>query len=373
MHAGLALGASGKDQEAKGQEQVFQHFQIPCHGLALDLTLARDVADVEHRCVRETHRFQKAGKAPNVARPAFELHLFLEIERRIGAQHLVWLRRRHDQGQEPVVERGRELKAGELCGHKWMHAIVQRPACQQINPTTPEFARTRPGQHKALRDWLLDQGMHHIEEFWHALDLVYYDRIAVRCAQHEGAEPLRACAHLPIDVRLQQIYNERLRKLVPEPGRFPSTARPKEEETLGRNREKTTLKFHFASQKGKRDSRIQEEGSGCQGEREGDWPCRRVSWPHRAQSGAGGSEWMIFPYVPNTRSAPARVFGLTSLRDIRCSLLRKICLLCLFLHENSTEIARQLHGAISAGSISSCSPRAEAHTISGVELFLPID
>jgi hypothetical protein len=66
--------------------------------------------------------------------------------------------------------------------------------------------------------------MDHVQEFRDALHLIHDHRFLLGRSQHELSESLRSSAHLAIDVRLQQIDNEGLRKQVSQPGRLARTA-----------------------------------------------------------------------------------------------------------------------------------------------------
>ena len=48
MYRKFPLRPFGKDRQPECQEQVFQYFQIPFHGLAVDLTFPGHSGQVEH-------------------------------------------------------------------------------------------------------------------------------------------------------------------------------------------------------------------------------------------------------------------------------------------------------------------------------------
>jgi hypothetical protein len=76
------------------------------------------------------------------------------------------------------------------------------------------------------------------------------DRVVFRRAQDQVAQPFRSRAHLAVGLRLQQVDEERVRDLVPEPGGLSSPPRAKEKKALGRDPQKTTLYFHFETRNG---------------------------------------------------------------------------------------------------------------------------
>src|SRR5712691_1189646 len=137
-----------------------------------------------------------------------------------------------------------------------MHGLVQCPPGEQVDSSAPELAGTRTSQHKLSGHWLLDQGMDHVQEFRDALHRLHDDRGLLGRPQHELTESLRASAHLAVDVWLQQIDKEGLRKQVPQPGRLTCAARSEYEEAVLGDGQKSPVKFHFAPQSGNSDSRM---------------------------------------------------------------------------------------------------------------------
>ena len=104
MGDGFSFGPAGENRQPKGEQQIFQHLQIPDDGSALHLALAGDLAGVEHGGVRETGRFEESGKIADVAREALGQHLFLEVKADVGAQHGFRIRVGHDQWHEAQLE-----------------------------------------------------------------------------------------------------------------------------------------------------------------------------------------------------------------------------------------------------------------------------
>jgi hypothetical protein len=173
----------------------------------------------------ETDHLEEARETADVACPALELDFLLEVERRIRLQDLLRLGRGDHQGQEPALEGSAEVKAGQFGRHERMHGLVQRSPGEQVDAPASELAGTRTSQHELSGHGLLDQGMDHVQEFRDALHLIHDDRGLLGRSQHELTESLRASAHLAVDVWLQQIDKEGLRKQVPQPGRLTCPAR----------------------------------------------------------------------------------------------------------------------------------------------------
>ena len=60
-------GSLGEHRKPEGEQEVFQHLDISRRGPALDLTLTRDVADVEHRRMGKADSLQESGELADIA------------------------------------------------------------------------------------------------------------------------------------------------------------------------------------------------------------------------------------------------------------------------------------------------------------------
>lgn len=108
MRGQLAPGPAREYGHAEGQQQILQDLQVALHCLALHLALAGHVADVDRLTVREAHHLKEAREGADASHQALHLHLFPQVERRVGSEDIAGLRRGQHQRHQPVTERSRE-------------------------------------------------------------------------------------------------------------------------------------------------------------------------------------------------------------------------------------------------------------------------
>ena len=98
MGHGGALCAFSEDRQSKGHQQVFEDAEVSGYGFAFGLALSGHGRDIELGSMGKTDRFQEAIEGAHVAGEAFRSHLLIEIETRIGVEHIDWIVRSRHEG-----------------------------------------------------------------------------------------------------------------------------------------------------------------------------------------------------------------------------------------------------------------------------------
>jgi hypothetical protein len=145
---GRPPGAAGEDRDAKGEEQILEHLDVPGDRAPLRLTLPRHVGDAQEAAVREADRLEEPGEAPHVAHPALGLDLLIEVEGGVRREHVRRARCSDDQRHQADRERLLEPKLRQLGRHERVQGAQERPAGQQIDASAPQRADARASQHE---------------------------------------------------------------------------------------------------------------------------------------------------------------------------------------------------------------------------------
>jgi hypothetical protein len=153
---------------------------------------------------------------------------------------LLGLARAPDERHEPPRQRRAQLETTpELGRHEGMKGAHESPPRQQVHAFPLELARAGAGEDEPETAAPLDQIVDHVQEDGRLLHLVDHHHAPVRIAGDQLPQPFRPCGVLPVDLGPQQVNPQRVRILLPEPGRFPRSARSEEEEMSGRSLEES--------------------------------------------------------------------------------------------------------------------------------------
>lgn len=191
--------------------------------------------------MREADRLEKPREHPYIARPPLQAHFLVQVERGVGAEHVVRPVGGDHQWQQAPGQRRLELEVIEFRGHERMQCADDSTSSEEVNTAAPQLAGAGAAEHKAPPILRFKKSVDHVQEFGHILDFVENHGRAPRLSPDEVTQSLGPRGEFARDLRLEEVDDQRVRQGVTEPGRLAGPPGPEQEEALPGRVKKTTL------------------------------------------------------------------------------------------------------------------------------------
>ncbi len=118
--------------------------------------------------MRKAGGLEEASEGSDVPDEPFHLDFFSQVERRVGAKHVLGRGRFKHEGNQADLEGAREIEAfPELSGHVGMQSSENGASRHQIRAGALELACTGPGEDEVTLLLCLDKGMNDREKLGH--------------------------------------------------------------------------------------------------------------------------------------------------------------------------------------------------------------